>query len=114
MNYTNNLDRLPVELHMYIADILESDRRFELKQRMNKAGKYLEKNFIRTNDGYEVYYTKKGNTVYYVEFDHSIYINYSDRLFYISNKEFDISTPDNYHNDFLEFIFDKELPKYLT
>ena len=67
--YTNHLDRLPLELHLYIYDILESDRSYELKQRMEIAGKHLEDNFIRHFHRmyYEIteYKTKNNNIVYY-------------------------------------------------
>ena len=46
MNYTNQLDRLPPELHMYIADILESDKRWHWENRK----KPLEEIFKNHND----------------------------------------------------------------
>lgn len=67
--YTNHLDRLPVEMIMYINDIIESNRRYELKQKMKIAGKYLEENFIR--HFHKIYYeiteykTKNNILVYY-------------------------------------------------
>jgi hypothetical protein len=60
MEYRNHLDRLPVELHMYIADIIESDRRWHDWQ---KAKKHLEENFIRTlHEDYDTFIAyKTGN-----------------------------------------------------
>ena len=43
MKITNYLDILPVELHLYINDIINSDRRFH---DWEKAVKHLEDNFI--------------------------------------------------------------------
>jgi len=54
MNYTNHLDRLPVELHMYINDILESDREYH-KQRQ-RARDYLKMNFIRYKESKPIFY----------------------------------------------------------
>lgn len=46
MEFTNNLNKLPVELFRNINDILISDRRWNEWQ---KASKHLEDNFIRFN-----------------------------------------------------------------
>lgn len=77
MKYTNQLDRLPVELWLYIADIIESDRRWYSRE---EAKKHLEENFIRTIQSCEYcnidcrclceddnYYTKSGTKISYEE-----------------------------------------------
>jgi hypothetical protein len=42
MEVTNYLDRLPVELHLYINDILESDRRWRERCYKCQDIKYIE------------------------------------------------------------------------
>jgi hypothetical protein len=67
MNYQKAVviyGNLPIELGTYIDDIIENDRRFHLKQKMNKAGKHLEEHFIRINRGYpNEYITNSGNFI---------------------------------------------------
>ena len=67
MEYTNQLDRLPVELHYYIADIIKNDRWYKIK-------KHLEDNFIRFDYKIEknttCFKTKKGKGIY----DHELWI----------------------------------------
>ena len=51
----NHLDNLPTELHYYIGDIIESDRKFKEKEwnkKKEEVGQMLTEKFIRTDVQY--------------------------------------------------------------